>query len=173
MKLWVCTTKEFLHKLSETVSGKLICVLVFTRVLTWLQVSTRRVVCWCQRFEQSAQSWQWGMGRHKLRATQLHFINGNLNTQRYRCRDIHPPPSCFSMIMHGPMSQGSVYNSCKLKMSQFFHGLHTHQTCHPLSMFGMLWIDLYDSVFQFTPISSNFTQPLKTGTTFHRPQSTA
>jgi hypothetical protein len=40
-------------------------------------------------------------------------------------------------------------------------------------MFGMLWIDLYDNVFQFTPIYSNFTQPLKTGTTFHRPQSTA
>ena len=41
------------------------------------------------------------------------------------------------------------------------NGLHTHQTCHPLRMFGMLWIDVYDSVFQFTPISSNFAQPLK------------
>jgi hypothetical protein len=41
-------------------------------------------------------------------------------------------------------------------------------------MFGMLWIDVYDCVFQFLPISSNFTQPLKrSGTTFHRPQSTA
>ncbi|CDQ80234.1 unnamed protein product [Oncorhynchus mykiss] len=28
MKLWVCTTEEGLHKLSETVSGKLICVLI-------------------------------------------------------------------------------------------------------------------------------------------------
>jgi hypothetical protein len=45
---------------------------------------------------------------------------------------------------------------------------------HPLSMFRMLWIDMYDRVFQFPPISSNFTQPLKrSGTTFHRPQSTA
>ena len=40
-------------------------------------------------------------------------------------------------------------------MSQLFHGLHT-QTFHPLSMFGMLWIDMYDSVFQLPPISSNF-----------------
>jgi hypothetical protein len=41
-------------------------------------------------------------------------------------------------------------------------------------MFGMLWIDMYDKVFQFQPISSNFSQPLKrSGTTFHRPQSTA
>ena len=80
--------------------------------------------------------------------------------------------SCFSMIMHhGPMSQGSVHNSWRLKMSQFFHGLHTHQTCYRLSMFGMLWINVYDSVFQFPPISSNFAQPLKrSGTIFHRPQ---
>ncbi len=81
--------------------------------------------------------------------------------------------SCCSIIMHGPMLQGSVHNSCKLKTSQFLHGQHIHRTCHPLSMFGMLWIGVYDSVFQFLPISSNFTQPLKSnGPTFHRPQST-
>ncbi len=81
--------------------------------------------------------------------------------------------SCCSMIMHGPMLQGSVHNSWKLKTSQFLHGQHTHRTCHRLSMFGMLWIGVYDSVFQFLPISSNFAQPLKrSGPTFHRPQST-
>ena len=38
----------------------------------------------------------------------------------------------------------------------------------PLSMFGMLWIDVYNSVFQFPPISGNFAQPLKRSwTTFH------
>ena len=58
------------------------------------------------------------------------------------------------MKMHGSMSQGSVHNSWKLK-----NGLHTHPACHPLSMFGMLWIDVYDSVFQFPPISSNNQQP--------------
>ncbi len=81
--------------------------------------------------------------------------------------------SCCSMKMHGPMLQGSVHNSWKPKTSQFLHGQHNHQTCHPLSMFGMLWIGVYDSVFQFLPISSNFTQPLKRSQlTFHRPQST-
>ncbi len=50
--------------------------------------------------------------------------------------------SCCSMIMHGPMLQGSVHNSWKLKTSQFLRGQHTHWTCHPLSMFGMLWICL-------------------------------
>jgi hypothetical protein len=77
------------------------------------------------------------------------------------------------MIMYGLMSQGSVHNSWKLKMSQFFNGLYPYQTRYLLSMFGMLWIDVYDSVFQFPPISGNFAQPLKrSGTTFHRPQST-
>ncbi len=81
--------------------------------------------------------------------------------------------SCCSMIMHGLMLQGSVHNSWKLKTSQFLHGQHTHRACHPLSMFGMLWICLYDSVFQFLAISSNFTQLLKRSEpTFHRPQST-
>jgi hypothetical protein len=31
-----------------------------------------------------------------------------------------------------------------------------------LSIFGMLFIDVYDSVFQFPPISSNFAQPQST-----------
>ncbi len=48
--------------------------------------------------------------------------------------------SCWSMIMHGLMLQGSLHNSWKLKTSQFLHGQQTHRTCHPLSMFGMLWI---------------------------------
>ena len=55
--------------------------------------------------------------------------------------------SCFNMIMHSPTFQGSVHNSWKLKLSQFFHGLHTSQTCHSLSMFGMLWINVYDIKF--------------------------
>ncbi len=69
----------------------------------------------------------------------------------------HTITSCCSIMMHGPMLQGSVHNSWKLKTSQFLHGQHTHRTCHPLSMFGMLWIGVYNSVFQFLPISSNFT----------------
>jgi len=50
--------------------------------------------------------------------------------------------SCCSMIMQGPMLQGSVHNSWKLKTSQFFHGQHTQWTFHPLSIFGVLWINV-------------------------------
>ncbi len=89
------------------------------------------------------------------------------------CHSFTTITSCCSMIMHGPMLQGSVHNSWKLKKSQFLHGQHTHQTCHSSSMFGMLWISIYDSIVQFMPISSNFPQPLKRcGPTFHRSQST-
>ena len=107
--------------------------------------------------------------------TQLHFVDGNLNVTRFwgplLCHSSATITSCFSMIIHVPVSHGSVHNSWKLKMSHFFH---TQQTCHPLSMFGVLWTNVYDSGFQFRPISSNFTQPLKrSGTTFHGPQSTA
>ncbi len=91
----------------------------------------------------------------------------------FLCHSSTTITSCCSMIMHGPMLQGYLHNSWKLKTSQFLHGQHTHRTCHPLSMFGMLWIGVYDSVFQFLPISNNFTQPLKrSGPTFNRPQST-
>ncbi len=126
--------------------------------------------------------WGYGMGRRMLWTTNTGaFYWCILNAQRSVTRSWGPLlghssttiTSCCSMIMHGPMLQGSVHNSWKLKTSQFLHGQHTHRTCHPLSMFGMLWIDVYDSVFQFLPISSNFAQPLKrSGPTFHRPQST-
>ncbi len=123
---------------------------------------------------------------HCMQVTVLHFISscfpwewnhdiGIASAMLYHLsyRKTTTITSCCSMIMHGPMLQGSVHNSWKLKTSQFLHGQHTHRTCHPLSMFGMLWIGVYDSVFQFLPISRNFTQLLKrSGPTFHRPQST-
>ncbi len=63
--------------------------------------------------------------------------------------------SCCSMIMHGPMLQGSVHNSWKLKTSQFLRGQHTYWTCHPLSMFGILWIG---RVRQRVPVPANIQQ---------------
>ncbi len=109
--------------------------------------------------------------------TQVHFIDGILNAQKYSDEILWPIVVSFIhdhhlMLQHdNARLQGFVHNSWKLKSSQFLHGQHAHWTCHPLSMFGMLWIGIY--VFQFLPISNNFTQPLKrSGPTFHRPQST-
>ncbi len=77
--------------------------------------------------------------------TQVHFIDGILNAQRYRDEILRPIVEPF-IHGHHLMLQGSVHNSWKLKTSQFLNGQHSHQTCHPLSMFGMLWIGIYDSV---------------------------
>ncbi len=114
--------------------------------------------------------------------TQVYFIDGILNAQRYRdeiLRSIVVPfiHDLHLMLQHDN-ARPHVARICTQfleakKTSQFLHGQHTHWTCHPLSMFGMLWIGVYDSVFQFLPISSNFAQPLKrSAPTFHRPQST-
>ncbi len=62
--------------------------------------------------------------------------------------------SCCSMIMHGPVLQGSVHNYWKLKISQFLHGQHTPRTCHTLSMFGILWIGVYTT----DPVHANILQ---------------
>jgi hypothetical protein len=52
--------------------------------------------------------------------------------------------------MHSPNAQGSVHNSWKLKMSQFFHSQQSPDVKH-------VWdaLDQYDSAFPFPPISSN------------------
>ncbi len=140
-------------------------------------------VCWCQRCGLSGPWWRWGYGmvRRMLWTTNrcillmAFWMHRDTVTRSWGPLLSHSSTtitSCCSMIMHGPMLQGSVHNSWKLK-TWFLHGQHTHQTFHPLSMFGMLWISIHDCVFQFLPISSNFAQPLKrSGPTFQRPQST-
>jgi hypothetical protein len=69
-----------------------------------------------------------------------------------RCHAIHPPPSpCFSMIMHGPMSQGSVHNSRKLKMSQPAYS-------PDMSPIDHVWDALYRPVQQHVPVPANIQQ---------------
>lgn len=69
--------------------------------------------------------------------------------------------SCCSMMKQGPDLYRSLHNLWKLKTSQFFCGLHIHQTCDPLSM------------WHFLPRSRDLTQPLRrSGPKFYRSQST-
>ncbi len=113
--------------------------------------------------------------------TPVHFIDGILNAQRYRDEILRPVvvssttiTSCCSMIMHSP----HVSTIC----TQFLEVENIPVLVWPvyspdMSPIEHVWDALdrciYDSVFQFLPISSNFAQPLKrSGTTFHRPQST-
>ncbi len=71
--------------------------------------------------------------------TQVHFIDGILNAQRYRDEILRPIVVPF-IHDHDLMLQ------------------HDNTRPHDArSMFEMLWIGVYDSVFQFLPISSNFS----------------
>ncbi len=111
--------------------------------------------------------------------TQVHFIDGILNAQRYHDEILRPIVVPFIHDHHLMLQHDNAWPHVARICTQFLEtenipvpGQHTHRTCPPLSMFGMLWISVYDSV-QFLPISSNFAQPLKrSGPTFHRPQST-
>ncbi len=99
----------------------------------------------------------YGMGRHMLWTNEhgcillmafwMHKDTMMRSWGSSLCHSSTTITSCSSMVMHSPMLQGSVHNSWKLKTSQFLHGQRTHRTCHPLSMFGMLWIGVFDSVF--------------------------
>ncbi len=82
--------------------------------------------------------------------------------------------SCCSMIMHGPMLQGSVHNSWM--EAENIPVLAWPAYSPDTSPIEHVWDALDRRIqqrVQFLPISSNFTQPLKrSGPTFHRPQST-
>jgi hypothetical protein len=102
----------------------------------------------------------------------VHFIDVGLNAQRYRDEILKPIVVPFirhhHLMFQNDNAQPHVTRFCTQCLEA------ENQTCHSLGMFGMLWIDVYYSVFQFLPISSNFAQPLnRSGITFHGPQSTA
>jgi len=128
-------------------------------------------VCWCQRCGSSGPWWRWGYGMgRRILWTQVHFIDGILRYCDEILRPIavpfiHDHHLILQMIMHGSMLKDlyTIPGSWKHPSSCRASILTAHV---PLSMFGMLWISVYNSVFQFLPISNNFTKPLK------RPQST-
>jgi hypothetical protein len=59
------------------------------------------------------------------------------------CHSSAAIPSCFSMIMDGPLSQGSVHNSWKLKISLFFHDLYTHKNLTPTHCWVFVYFDYF------------------------------
>ncbi len=113
--------------------------------------------------------------------TQVHFIDGILNAQRYRDEILRPIVVPFihdhHLILQHDNARPHVARICtKFLETENIPVLawpaYSPDMFDPLSMFGMLWIGIYDSKFQFLPISSNFAQPLKRIGPFHRLQST-
>jgi hypothetical protein len=58
------------------------------------------------------------------------------------------PLSCYHLMFQHDNTWSHVAKICTLFL-EVENGLYTHQTFHTLSHLGMLWIDVYNSVFQF------------------------
>ncbi len=80
------------------------------------------------------------------------------------------PLLCYSSTTITSMLHDNARSTCckylytipgSWKHPSFLNGQHTHRTCQPFEHIVMLWIGVYDSVFQFLSIYSNFAQPLK------------
>jgi hypothetical protein len=170
-------------------SGKLICVLVvLTRVLALLQFSvvndfSGQMLTFNGHSVHSVNRVPHGGGGVMVWAgisygqrTQLHFIDGNFNAQIYR-EEILRPILCRSST--AIMFQHNALPHFARIWTQFLeseNGLvlpwpaYSPDMSHIEHVWGG-WINMYNSVFQFPQISSNFAQ--RRGTTFHRQQSTA
>ena len=104
-----------------------------------------------------------------------HFIEGNLNEQRFRDKILRPIVAplihCHHLMCRHDYVRAHVTKIC----TQFLEAENVPVLPWPAYSPDMSPIErVWDGVFQFLSISSNFTQPLKrSGTTFHRPQSTA
>ncbi len=98
--------------------------------------------------------------------TQVHFIDGILNAQRYSDEILRAIVVSFIHDHHLMLQDDNARPHAARICTQFLEAEnisvlawhYTHWTCHPLSMCGMLWIGVYERVFQFLPISSNFPQ---------------
>lgn len=88
--------------------------------------------------------------------TEAHLIDGIMKTQRFRDQILRPIVE--PLLTHSPVLQGPLRSS---RTSEFLQGWKIDHTCLLLSLFGMLWIRVDDSIFQFLPISSDFPQPEK------------
>lgn len=112
-------------------------------------------VCWRQLYGLRSPWWRWGygMGNENKCILLMAFWMCTDTTMRswdpFLCHLSHQAMTVRCHTIPGSWKHPS---SCMVS---------THRTCHSLSMLGMFWIGVHNSVFRFQSISSNFTQPLK------------
>ena len=118
--------------------------------------------------------------------TQVHFIDGILNAQRYRDEILRPIVVPLIHDIHLMLQHDNTQPHVARICTQFQEAENIPVLAWPayspdMSPIEHVWdaVDttcirhVYDCVFLFLPISSNLAQPLKrSGPTFHRPQST-
>jgi hypothetical protein len=123
---------------------------------TMCMVSCGRAVCWCECCEQIVPWWRWGYGMAGIsygQQTQLHFIDGNLNAQR-KCDEMLRPIVLLFICRHDMFQHNNARPHVTRIYTQFLEAeivpvlpWPAFSPCHPLSMYWMLLIDVYFSVF--------------------------
>jgi hypothetical protein len=98
------------------------------------------------------------------------LIYGNLIAQRYRDEILRLIVMPFICCHHLMFQHDNARPHVARIYKQFLEPENVPVLSWPFSMFGMLWMDVYDSMFEFPPISRNFTQPLKRSETTGRNQ---
>ncbi len=142
--------------------------------------------CWSQRcgIEWPMVAVGYGMVRRMFWTSEhsCHFIDGiwmhrDTVTRSWGpllCHSSTTITSGCSMIMHGPMLQGSVHNSWKLKKSQFLHGQHTHRTMSPIEhvwdAFGSAYTTASSSSCQYPATSHSHWRGVDQHSTGHNQQ---
>ena len=104
--------------------------------------------------------------------TPLYFIHGNFYAQRYYDEILRPIVVPLNPFMFQHNAQPHVARICtQFREAENVPVLPWPAYSPDMSPIEHVWgalVDVYDSVFQFPPMSSNFTQPLKMiGTTFN------
>ncbi|KAK6311765.1 hypothetical protein J4Q44_G00174290 [Coregonus suidteri] len=96
-------------------------------------------------------------GRSYGQRTQLHFSDGNLKAQRYHDEILRPIVMpfirCHHLMFQHDNAQPHVTRNCTQFLEAENVPVLPWPVCSP-DMFGMLWINVYDSV----PVSDNIQQ---------------
>ncbi len=114
-------------------------------------VSCGWAVCWCQHCGSGGPWWRWGYvwaGVYYGQRTQVHFIDGILNAQRYRDEILRPIFVPFVHIHHLMLQHDNARPHVARICTQFLEAENIpvlawpaySPDMSPLSMFGMLWI---------------------------------
>ena len=99
----------------------------------------------------------YGMGRHKLRTTNTIA----LYQWQFECTEIVPYICSHHLMFQHDNARPHITRICKQFLEAenvFFHGLHTHQACHPLGCSGSTGTRACFSSHQYPETSHNIPQ---------------
>ncbi len=122
-------------------------------------------VCWCQCCGSSGPWWRWGygMGRCCGQRTQVHFIDGILNAQRYRDEILRPIVVPFIHDHHLMLQQDNARPHVARICTQFLEAENIPVLAWPAYSLDMspiehIWDALDRRIWQRVPVPANIQQ---------------